>query len=362
MVNLTNVSFRLATPEDVHLPAFDNTKLTAINTCVTWGIVRYVHHKTFRTGGRAMALDAGSAMHEVFAAVRLVQLYKEVAARDVPLAYEFFVYHGKRLFGDNRFTEFMLPKWNSEEDERSRILDFCLEALYTSGFYDDPSDRRRTMANLEECATLYIERWDWKRYPIWVRDPEDPSSDVGIEYAFDIVLEYSYDDGTTRRYRFVGKFDGVHWNGDDLCIGENKTASRLDTAWAMSFQLSSQITGYCIAASVWTGLPTSRAVVWGTQIPLPKSYDDGIVREPVRREEHHFRRWLMWFLHTVDLAEAHQDDPANAPRYTHSCNRYFRPCAFVPLCYGTDEDFKTAFDTEMVVDEWSPLHETGGSD
>jgi hypothetical protein len=356
---LINVSFRLATEEDQHLDTYDNTKLQAINTCPTWGIVRYVHHKTYAGGGRAMPLEAGSAMHEVFAAVRLVQLYKEVAERDIALAGEFFNHHGKRLFGDTRFTEHLLPKWLSTEDERTRTLDFCLEALYTSGFYDSPTDRRRTMANLEEAATLYIERWDWKRYPIWVRDPDDPTSDVGIEYAFDIVLEYTFEGGVVRRYRFVGKFDGIHWDRDKLTIGENKTASRLDDAWAMSFQMSSQVTGYCIAASVWTGHATDRARIWGLQIPLPKSYEDGLVLEAVRRETHHFKRWLMWFLDTVDTAERHRDNPVDAPRYTHSCNRYFRPCSFIPLCYGDDAEFQAGLD-EMVQEEWSPLHEKSG--
>jgi hypothetical protein len=356
---LEKVSFRLATPEDAHLPAYDNTKLQAINTCPTWGIVRYVHHKTFKSNARAMPLEAGSACHEVFAAVRLVQLYKEVAERDEALARQFFLHHGERLFGEVRFKEYMLPKWDTDEDVRTRTLDFCLEALYTSGFYDDPSDRRRTMANLEEACTLYIERWDWKRMPIWVREPNDFRSDVGIEYAFDIVLEFTYESGVERRYRFVGKFDGVHWRDGNLSIGENKTGARLDDAWAMSFQLSSQVTGYCIAASVWCEQSCDRATVFGLQLPLPKSYDDGLVLEHVRRESHHFKRWLMWFLHTVTLAEQYQDDPTNAPRYTHSCNRYFRPCSFIPFCYGDDEEAANALE-EMVVEEWSPLHEKSG--
>ncbi|MCA2603422.1 PD-(D/E)XK nuclease family protein [Microcystis sp. M60BS1] len=360
MGKLINVSFRLATEEDSHIPVYDNTKLTAINTCPTWGIVRYIQHKTFATGNRAMALEAGAAMHEVFAAVRLIQLFRETLARSgEDLAWQFMDFHGARLFGFNRYNENLKPKFDANEDTRTLILDFCLEALYTSGFYDDPKDRFRTLSNLEEAAILYIDRWNWNRYPIWVRDPDDPQSDVGIEYPFDIVLEYTFEGNIQRNFRFSGKFDGIQWNKDDLCIGENKTGSRLNDAWSMSFELSSQITGYCLAASVWTGHAVNKGIIFGTQIPIPKSYEDGIVVENVKRETHHFRRWLMWFLHTVELAERYQHDPANAPRYTHSCNRYFRPCSFVSLCSGTDDEFNLGLQ-EMITEEWSPLHEKSG--
>ena len=64
-----------ATTEDIaRLESFDYTKLSAINTCPTWGIIRYSKHLTMPGGGRAMALEAGSAMHECFSVIRLIQL------------------------------------------------------------------------------------------------------------------------------------------------------------------------------------------------------------------------------------------------------------------------------------------------
>ena len=54
---------------------FDNTKLVALNTCPTWGIIRYEHHRTYLSGNRAMALEAGGAAHQAFAAVRLCDLH-----------------------------------------------------------------------------------------------------------------------------------------------------------------------------------------------------------------------------------------------------------------------------------------------
>ena len=84
--DIVKVDARLATEADADLPAFDNTKLTAINQCPTWGIVRYGLHKTMSGGGRAMALEAGSACHEVFAALRLWQLlYHDVNNEKSPI-------------------------------------------------------------------------------------------------------------------------------------------------------------------------------------------------------------------------------------------------------------------------------------
>lgn len=355
---ITSISTRMATADDAHLPTYDNTKLQAGNTCPTWGIVRYQMHKTYQSTGRAMALEAGSAMHEVFAAVRLYQLWKYDAPKEQ--AEEFLRHHGHRLYGDK--FENMYAHLRTDEDERTQCINFCLEALYGSGYFDDPSDRRRTMSNLEEAAILYIERWDFHRHPIWIRDSLDPTSDVGIEVAFDLVVTYTYESGRVREYRFIGKFDGVQWRDGVLNIGENKTASRLDEAWRQAFTMSSQITGYCLAATVWTGVDTSRAVVWGLAIPLPKSYDNGgLITEHVRRESYQYERWFMWFLHCVDMYEQYENNPTDAPRYTHSCNRYFRPCSLIPFCDSDDNDQKLMLE-EMVVEEWSPLHETTGGD
>jgi hypothetical protein len=55
------------------------------------------------------------------------------------------------------------------------------------------------------------------------------------------------------------------------------------------------------------------------------------------------------------MARQWQNDPIGAPKYTHSCNRYFRPCSLIPFCYG-DDDEQRAIMEEMVTDEWSPLN------
>src|SRR5690554_676087 len=127
------------------LPTFDNTKLVAINTCPLWGIVRYTHHKTLGGSGRAMALEAGGAAHEVFAAHRLYY-FREFGAgfygEEADCVLASATRAGERIFGKQRHDA-MLAAVDEREDFRTRCQQFALTALYNCGFYDDPGDRRR---------------------------------------------------------------------------------------------------------------------------------------------------------------------------------------------------------------------------
>jgi hypothetical protein len=267
------------------------------------------------------------------------------------------------MFGEDRFSE-MLDSIVTHEDDRSSCMNFCLQALYNCGFHDDPYDMRRTMSNLEEAAIMYIDRWDFHKRPIWIRDHNDPTSDVGIEIIYDVVITITTATGE-RQLRFTGKLDGLQYTGkerDAIAVDENKTASRMDDAWRLSFEMSSQVTGYMLAASVFTGQPVTSGRVLGVQIPLPKNYDiGGLAVEHVHRSSYQFAQWFDWLLHTVQMYDTYRGDPINAPKYTHSCNRYFFPCAFIPFCTADHEE-QLSHLREMPVQEWSPLEELKGGD
>ena len=127
------VNVRLPTPDDKDLPWFDNTTLVAINTCPTYGMIRNVNDLAMPGGGRAMALEAGSASHEFYAAVRIYEL---IVTRDLPVH---ALVCAKRLFKDET-VEKMYGHLGRGEDERVTGMNFCLEALYSSGFYNNPDD------------------------------------------------------------------------------------------------------------------------------------------------------------------------------------------------------------------------------
>ena len=343
--------FRMATADDAGLETFDHTKLAAINTCPTWGIVRYQMHKTIPSTGRAMALEAGTAMHDVFAWVRLCTLGNQMEDKPPEFVDELLAYHGRRLFGEARYDQ-IRDAARDADDLLDATRRGAIAVLDTSGFYDDPRDKRRTMSNLEECAYAYIGRWRWDHL-VWVRDSSQ-YSDVGIEIPFDVVVEV---DGTDiPPFRLTGRIDGIHFDGlGRLTIHDNKTASRLGDAWSQSQEVSHQYTGYVVAASVFAQQAVQCCDVLGLAIPLPKTYDyGGFDRVPMTREQHHIKRWLHWLTHTVQMTREWKDDPYNAPKYSHSCNRYYRPCSMIPFCASDDEEQHRIIE-EMVTDVWSPL-------
>lgn len=346
--------------EDIsQLDAFDFTKLSAVNTCPRWGIIRYGHHKTTSAGGRAMALEAGEACHQVFAAIRVFDLMthgpKVYGTDDVKAAASNRAYE---MFGAERTSVMLEYFLDSREDERTRVIRGALHILETSGFYDDPGDKRRTLDKLSEAIIAYVDRYEFGQSVPYVS-----GSFVGIEVPFELVAEYVGEGGIVRRVRFYGRIDGVHCYRNDIetpYIEENKTASRLNDAWSMSFETSHQVTGYIAAARTITGLDITKAKVIGLAIPQPRLYDEGILNIRVSRAALQFMEWGKWFRHTAELYFKHFDQPLQAPMYTGSCNRYFRPCSFVPLCASRDNEEQEEMMDMMVKEEWSPLHEKAG--
>lgn len=366
------ISFNVRKPlpdenlDDLH--SFDNTKLSAVNTCPVWGIVRYGHHKVFSSNlnYRAMALEAGSACHEVFAGARIfdaieygTKIYQDkYDPRDIKREAE-----GRaiEMFGIDR-ARGMFAEFDSTEDIRTRILRAGLYILQTGAFYDDPSDKRRTVSNLEEALIAYLDRYEFGR-----NVPYYQPGYIGIETTVNLIVEYTVQDteGTisTRKVRFTGKIDGVHIHKNDLVkpyIEENKTASRLGEAWEQSFELSHQVTGYIIATrTILETNDVDMARIYGVCIPQPRLYSDGLSTITVWRRPHQFTEWAKWFVHTVEMYLRWINDPLDAPKYTHSCNRYFRPCSYIPLCAAEPEERQEIYN-EMVEDEWSPLQEKAG--
>jgi len=348
--------------EREQLEAFDNTKWSAINTCPTFGLIRYHMHLRMPGAGRALALEAGHALHECFSFIRLASLMDQMTERgkDAIYIHGLYQYHGTRLFGTER-----LDHISKQIEPATDLPDVCkrgsVAVLDTSGYYDDPRDKRRTLSNMEESIFAYVNRWRWD-HPIWIRDHYDPTSDVGIEIPFELYATLA--DSTTgvveHQFRFVGRIDGIHYDGGGrLTIHDNKSASRLSEAWSQSQMTSHQFTGYVVAASHFTGEQINRAQVLGLALPQPRSYEyGGFATESMDRLDYHMRDWVDWIAHTMEVVERYKDNALQAPKFTHSCSRYFRPCMFIPLCYG-DDDERNRIMGELELDEWSPLDKTG---
>lgn len=322
------MKFRLATAEDKHLPYYSHSIMEAILTCPKWGLIRYKDRKYFKAQYRALALEAGSAMHEVFSALRLWQLLR---IHNKP---EHFRYHAARLYGQDRFD----ACWFEKPNHRDEALSFCFEILNSGEYYDDPSDNIRTMANMEDTTIRYVDEMMqvMDRNHIWVSDEKDATAPVGIEIPFDMVVD--------DEIRYIGTIDAICFNttSNKLRDEENKTASRLDEAWRESFRVKFQPNGYNVASRLITGVPIDRTKVIGIKIKQTRSVED-FTQFVEERDDDKIDDWYRTLKFTHRLATEYDGKSLDAPMFTHSCNRYFRPCGLIDLCSGTHEDQKLIY-------------------
>jgi len=343
LTDATKVVVRNTTEEEVssEVPWLDYSALTEYSYCLVNGLLKnHLQKSAFgEGGGRRMALEAGSAAHEVFAAHRIHSL--KTRGLD-----DHFTYHGLRLFGERRFNGML----EFVDDQQS----FALEALYNSGFTDDPDDKRRTTGNIEEACIIYMQSYNSGEFPVWVEDESNAESRVGIEIPVDMTVEFHFEDEVMSN-RIVGKVDGIHTNSDgEIVLNENKTASRMDMSWQMAFGLSHQLSVYALAMSTYLGKAVELVDVYGITIPTPRSGNlGGYLRIPEVRTSKHFNDFLVWLLHNSQMRDFYGDDVENAPRSTNSCNRFFSTCEFINYCNA--QDFDRADVLEQMSDAtWHP--------
>lgn len=311
----------------------DHTRLNNIMMCPRFGILRYMFNKTLDVEPRQVPLECGNAMHQAFAAHRLWQLWHSVSDHSL----EYIVHRqGIRIFGEDRWNE--LSKKLMEDDPQH----ICLDALYTSGYIDDPRDRKRTLTNMELSLLHYLLRYPHDLLP-YVSDDF-----VGIEVP--VRLKLSYDDGV--EFAYLGRADAVLFDPrGKLIVVDNKTASNTNNDWEIQWLTSHQITGYCVGISTMLERSVMDWAVVGLQIPLPKGQEGtGYKWIASERFERAVAEWAKWAHHGWGLWERYKDEPFESPQFTHSCYRYFRPCSFIPIC---DSDEPTTLD-EMTDSPWHP--------
>lgn len=341
---------RLTTPADLHLPYYSHSIVEAINTCPRWGIIRYIERRYFASQYRAMALEAGSAMHDVFAAFNLTQLAYVQSRPDLAER------EADRIFSkiDESGTLTVAPwrgviRFDLKRDSlRDIFLENCFKTLHhLSDFYDDPDDRIRTIANMESTTIRFVD----EQLPLIDRSSvyiSDDDSLVGIEIAFDMVVD--------DRLRFIGTIDRISRRSDNRIRNrEYKTASRLDEAFRRAFMVKSQPTGYILATQLLTGEPCTESDIIGIKIKQTRSHEDYLSFTEAR-EDHHFRQWYRTLIFTHELVESYRGRALEAPQFTHSCNRYFRPCGFVDLCAADEDDAEMIYEA-MEVTPLSPSEE-----
>ena len=346
------------------LPYITSSMLDGVNTCPKRGILRNVLRKTFTTGYRQMALEAGSLMHDVFS---VLNLYQVGYIQDLP---DHMNYHGKKEFGTSRWnyiSQTPIQKYNDNVlDEATFLEALCLNTIGSSDFVDDPSDTKRTLANLETSTIQLIDYWlhNISQLNIYIEDKNNPECVIGHEMSIDTVITVELEDITTGEisyfsYRFVGLADAVYQTSNGkFKLGEFKTASTTNDAWRMAFETRHQITGYNLGLR---GLfPYEKiddeCLLIGQAIPLLKTRANNL-HFPTYREPSHYKAFANACINALKVIEDYRDYPHLAPMFTHSCNAYFRPCAYLDVCTSAEEDQIAMIDQMVKNEELSPSEE-----
>lgn len=352
---------------------YDFSMLNSINTCPFYGIVRHIHNKVFDVSERNMALECGDLCHKCFACYRALSIYfRGIEENNQTI----------ELIGRKELVKVFLKTIdNISEGEALEFVEDCLIqteekttklAKYTvfsdflidnSGYYEDPEDKKRTVENIKASLLAYCSSFleIILTEPVWIEDINDPNSKVGIEVQFDTNILISFDSKAqehVQNIHYIGAIDGIHVRQDEsLIIHENKTASRLDDSWANQWYKSHQITGYCLAASYFTGKSCLQARVLGMQIPVPKYSGYAFRSERVDRQQDDFSDWARWVLTNHQIIEEYKQFPEKAPMNTHACCKYYKACAFLPLCIEKEKERYRIINEEMQEQPWSPLDE-----
>lgn len=320
----------------------DFSAVTDVATCPRYGSIHGFLRKKLDSEGREQALEFGTAFHFVASVIRLMSIRHEPQ----------FESNLKRLI-PIEFQDELRDLIIAEQD-----IDALFCAVRATCYYDDPRDKRRTVTNLEECCIRYYQDREANEFPVWIRDPQNPDSFVGIEHPFLLKLTYLTKSGDSLVIPYAGKIDGIHVYKDKPTAFENKTGSAINNPWEAGIRMSHQITGYITACELMTGVANDHAIAYGMQVPLPTTVMSGTRRVICSRNHLARAEWLKWVLWNWQVGRHFMADPASAVMNTHSCNRYFKECSFIPLCNAMDSaDLQDAIDNSLVPTDWSPFNE-----
>ena len=350
-MRIQSFSVRPTNLDEMHLPYVTSSMVEAIVTCPRWGIVHSVLNKRFTTNYRQLALEAGSLMHEIFAVFNLHQIATEQKLVDHA------VYHGEQLFPQGRFVAFEFKQYlNSDIPSQRQLEKLVYKVIGTSDYYDDPNDKNRTLANLEHCGVQLAEYYlmNHSAFPIWISDENNPEKEIGIEKSVDVIFNVTFDNGYQKYLRFIGLLDVLYRRDNGpVKFGEYKTTSSMNDGWMEQFRTRHQQTAYFGALHAYFDNVSEEIIMTGSTIPVRKT-TVSVQHFEIERNFDQVKEFLKTALFAMDQIEQFKSDPLATPMFTHSCNRYFRPCSLMDLCTAAPEDQLILLDQMQVTTELSP--------
>lgn len=233
----------------------------------------------------------------------------------------------------------------------------------------------RNIALAQDLFGHYIRKYPREDFSLLVYETEKPQRMVELPFTCHLMdwtgkLDCDPDFRTIPIY-LTGKIDLPILKDGKLWIMDHKTAGRLDKAWWIEKRRSSQLRGYCWAASQLLGQPVHGYCVnaiWTREVPAtgkPKKLGRVITMDEWW-DDNFQREW--YHLYPGELDEWHQNMKAMVEDFFAQYNRgYFRmnstscsrfgECQYLDCCNANPEDRKFLLASGNFTDNvWSPLN------
>ena len=169
-----------------------------------------------------------------------------------------------------------------------------------------------------------------------------------VEFTFAIPIPGVFHPETGEPILYTGRFDMLAEYQNALFVDDEKTSSYLGDSWIASWDLNSQMTGYCWASRSY-GFNVQGAIVRG--IGILKS-ETKFLLSLQRRSEWMIERWQNQLrkdlLRAIDMWKRDDWDMA----LDDACSSY-NGCQFKEACLAKNE--QKILDNEYEIRHWDPL-------
>lgn len=342
---IRKVSVRATAPEDADLPWVDYSMLAAVRTCPMKGIVQYAAKKWPENGMRAVAAEAGTAMHLALAAWNS---YKHLSLDNC-----------SKLFGPLDAYPLSAMLEAAEDAEAAGgdgPLAFAHAALHeASGFYDSPDDKKRTLANLEAAVSYWAQQQRGSDYypPIAVELPVEMV--IAIEYADDCGVDKEL------TLKYIGRIDKVSRGNSGLLATDYKTTTlSLGQSYEAQYHLNAQVIGYRLMLSILYPEEQLSPYAVIEAIKLPISRNDSVVsysRKAYRADNIEF--FAKFIVQNYILIERYllTHDITIVEQRTNACNNFFSVCPLLTgLCMQSSDTWQQIV-KDLPAHDWHPHEE-----
>ena len=213
------------------------------------------------------------------------------------------------------------------------------------GDFDCPSDSPKSLDRM--CGAL---EFYFNQYPLGA-DGAEPitlaSGRRGIEFSFAEPLDIAHPI-TGQPILYTGRSDMIAHRAGGIWIYDEKTTSSLGAQWSRQWEMRSQFTGYCWAATK-QGIKPNGAMVRGVSI-LKTKYDT--LEVPTYRTEYEISRWETQVIHDIKSMIRMWEEGYWDYNLDGACTDY-GGCQFTRVCKSSDPE--TWLPMQFTKKIWDPL-------